>query len=75
MKNVLCAIAAIACASAFSQAPEAAPGPAKGSADRVQLVGANQMPLPPLALQFMNDLEMVKSHQVGAALSLATVLP
>ena len=47
MKMLLCTAAAFACAGAFAQAPQPMPGPAEGSTDRVLLVGANQMPLPP----------------------------
>lgn len=46
MKKIICT-AALACAGAFAQAPGAMPGPAKGGNDRVLLLDAHQMPLPP----------------------------
>lgn len=59
MKNLICAAATLAYSSAFAQAPQAMPGPAKGSADRVLLVGADQMPLPPPAgLRSMQNMSM-----------------
>lgn len=66
MKMIICAAAAFACVSAFSQAPQAMPGPAKGSVDRVLLVGPNQMPLPPppppAELRNMQNLPVMKAE-------------
>ena len=47
MKTLLCTAAAFVCSAAFGHPPPPMPGPAKGSTDRVLLVGAHQMPLPP----------------------------
>lgn len=64
MKKLICAAAAFACASAFAQAPQPMPGPAKGSTDRMLLVGANQMPLPPppAELAKMQDMSTMKAE-------------
>ena len=47
MKHIIYTTVALACASAFAQAPELMPGPANGGKDRVRLVGVHEMPLPP----------------------------
>lgn len=64
MKKLFCTAATFACASAFAQAPQPMPGPAKGSTDRVLLVGASQMPLPPPAaeLRKMQNMSTMKAE-------------
>lgn len=63
MKKIIWPAVAFVYASAFAQAPEAMPGPAKGSTDRVLLVGANQMPLPPppIELRKMQNMSTMKA--------------
>jgi hypothetical protein len=64
MKKIICTAAAFACVSAFAQAPEVMPGPAKGSKDRVLLVGAHQMPLPPPPAELlkMQSMSVMKAE-------------
>ena len=61
MKKIICAAAAaFACTGAFAQAPDVMPGPAKGSNDRVLLLGAHQMPLPPPPAELLKMQSMSK---------------
>ena len=63
MNKIICATAAFVYANAVAHAPEAVPGPAKGSADRMLVIGANQMPLlPPAAeLRKMQNMSTIKA--------------
>ena len=62
MNKIICAAAAFVYASALAQAPGVMPGPAKGSTDRVLLVGVDQMPLPPPAeLRKMQSMSTTKA--------------